>query len=75
MMSRLMFTVVNESCAWLVKGNHVMGPFNSKEDAVSLAQGMAAALRLHGEPCDVVIDPERRSFNPDPPILRSRPSQ
>ena len=63
-MTHLVFTVVEETTGWFVKGADRLGPFFSKQRAMDLAEGMVAALRASGEPADLVV--EARSWSPSP---------
>lgn len=63
-MTHLVFTVVEETTGWFVKGADRLGPFFSKQRAMDLAEGMVAALRASGETADLVVEP--RSWSPSP---------
>jgi len=45
--------VSEELCGWFVTSHDKMGPFISKERAVNLAEGIAAAFRSDGTPAEV----------------------
>jgi hypothetical protein len=55
-MKPVIFTVVRTAAGWMVKDHSDMGPFNAKEQAVDLAEGMAAAIRSNGGEAAAVVD-------------------
>jgi hypothetical protein len=55
-MKPMTFTVCRDSVGWIIRDHVEFGPFHSKEQAVNLAEGMAAAIRASGGHATATVD-------------------